>query len=130
MRANVKESPCMIVQMPQSAGRRLAKCTCSRQPEVTITDPGLGIACAFLWPPATKKGDTMKRTFPLMIGASLVFAASLSFAQSPTPTETQMGDNANAQELRGEDGDVTARQQTYFKSLDRGAKGYLNNDDV
>jgi hypothetical protein len=72
----------------------------------------------------------MKRTFPLMIGASLALAASLSFAQSPKPTETQMRDNANTQERMGKDGDVTARQQTYFKSLDRGGKGYLNNDDV
>ncbi len=72
----------------------------------------------------------MKRTFPLMIGASLALAASLSFAQSPKPTETQMRDNANTQERMSKDGDVTARQKTYFKSLDRGSKGYLSNDDV
>ena len=72
----------------------------------------------------------MKRTFPLIIGASLALAASMSFAQSPKPTETQMRDNANTQERMANDGDVTARQKTYFKSLDRGNKGYLNNDDV
>jgi hypothetical protein len=72
----------------------------------------------------------MKRTFPLLIGASFALAASFSFAQSPKPTETQMRDNANTQERMNKDGDVTGRQQTYFKSLDRGSKGYLSNDDV
>ena len=72
----------------------------------------------------------MKRTFPLFAGAWLALAATLSFAQSPKPTETQMRDNADAKQRMSTDGDVTARQQKYFKSLDRGSKGYLNNDDV
>ncbi len=72
----------------------------------------------------------MKRTFPLLIGASLALAASMSFAQSPKPTETQMRDNADTQDRMAADGDVTKRQHTYFKSLDQGAKGYLTSDDV
>ena len=72
----------------------------------------------------------MKRTFPWIIGTSLALAASMSFAQSPKPTETQMRDEANTQQRMANDGDVTKRQHTYFKSLDRGGKGYLNGDDV
>ncbi len=73
----------------------------------------------------------MKRTFPLMIGASLALAASLSFAQpAPKPTETQMRDNADTQNRMAADGDVTKRQHAYFKGLDKGSKGYLTNDDV
>ncbi len=72
----------------------------------------------------------MKRTFSLIAGASLAMAASMSFAQSPKPTETQMRDNVDTQDRMAQDGDVTKRQHEYFGGLDRGHKGYLSNDDV
>ena len=72
----------------------------------------------------------MKRNFSVLVGASLVLAASMSMAQSPKPTETQMRDNVDTQDRMAQDGDVTKRQRGYFDSLDREHKGYLNSDDV
>jgi hypothetical protein len=70
----------------------------------------------------------MKRTNQALLIASLALLTSVSLAQKPT--ETQMRDNADTQ-AREQNGErVTKRQMQYFRSLDLGGKGYLNNDDV
>ncbi len=74
----------------------------------------------------------MKRTCPILLGASLALATSLTFAQtSPPPTETQMRDNTDTQNRMANEGsDVTKRQKSYFKALDRQSRGYITVDDV
>jgi hypothetical protein len=60
-----------------------------------------------------------------------LLAGSALAQQAAPPTEHQMKDNAQTQErLARGDSDVARRQQGYYRSLDRGAKGYLNSDDV
>jgi Ca2+-binding EF-hand superfamily protein len=62
-----------------------------------------------------------------ILSALLLALASAGFAQAPT--ETQMRDNADAQQ-RMQDHNVGKNQKQYFNSLDRNTKGYLNSDDV
>jgi hypothetical protein len=74
----------------------------------------------------------MKRTYTLLLGTSLAIATSMAFAQtSPPPTETQMRDQTDTQNRMATDGsDVTKRQKSYFKALDRQSRGYVTVDDV
>jgi hypothetical protein len=73
----------------------------------------------------------MKSMNELLIGASFALVASLSYAQTSPPTETQMRDNADTQNRMANDGsDVTKRQKAYFGSLDHNHHGYLTNDDI
>ena len=74
----------------------------------------------------------MKRNYTFLIGASLAVASTLTFAQtSPPPTATQMRDQTDTQNRMATDGsDVTKRQKSYFKALDRQSRGYVTVDDV
>lgn len=73
----------------------------------------------------------MKRMNQILVGASFALAASVSYAQTSPPTETQMRDNADTQNRMTTDGsDVTKRQRAYFGGLDRQHHGYLTSDDI
>jgi len=77
-----------------------------------------------------------KRRFAKRLAVASILAASLAAPatlaqQSAPPTTHQMKDNTQTQErVASGDRNIAHRQEGYYHSLDRGNKGYLDNDDV
>ena len=66
-----------------------------------------------------------------ILALSCAVALSAFAQQSAPPTEHQMHDNTQTQErVANGDRGIVNRQEGYYHSLDRGAKGYLDSDDV
>jgi len=66
-----------------------------------------------------------------LLCAAGLYAGSVCAQQSAPPTEHQMHDNTMTQEkLARGDTNVAHRQEGYYRSLDRGNKGWLDTDDV
>jgi hypothetical protein len=61
--------------------------------------------------------------------APLIFFFACAAPAQP-PTESQMRDNADAQDRMQAENSVRENQRKYFATLDRNNKGYLNTDDV